>query len=59
VEMLRFEHLKEMYQEDLDFKETYEACENPLLRYINKWMDYLIQDGIFLKVSSCVSRKSQ
>jgi hypothetical protein len=32
VETLGFEHLKDMYQEDLDFKEAYEACENPLLR---------------------------
>ena len=31
VKTLGFEHLKEMYQEDLDFKEVYEACENPLL----------------------------
>jgi hypothetical protein len=31
VETLRFEHLKEMYREDADFKEAYEACKNPLL----------------------------
>jgi hypothetical protein len=32
VETLGFEHLKEMYQGDIDFKEAYEACENDLLR---------------------------
>jgi hypothetical protein len=36
VETLQFEHLKEMYQEDPDFKEAYEACENPFLRDKNQ-----------------------
>jgi hypothetical protein len=31
VETLGFEHLKEMYQEDPNFKEAYEACENRLI----------------------------
>ena len=35
VKTLEFQHLKEMYQEDLDFKEDYEACENPFLRDTN------------------------
>ena len=42
VKTLGFEHLKEMYQEDLDFKEAYEAYENPLLRDNNLWVEYLI-----------------
>jgi hypothetical protein len=28
VNTLGFEHLKEMYSDDPDFKEEYEACEN-------------------------------
>jgi hypothetical protein len=32
VETLLFEHLKEMYREDTNFKEAHEACENPFLR---------------------------
>ena len=32
VKNLGFEHLKEMYHDDLDFKESYEACENVVLR---------------------------
>jgi hypothetical protein len=50
-ETLGFEHLKEMYQEDPNFKEAYEECENPLLRDINQWMEYMIQEGLLLKGS--------
>ena len=32
VKTLRFEHLKEMYCDDPYFKESYEACVNPVLR---------------------------
>jgi hypothetical protein len=59
VETLGFEHLKEMYQEDPYFKEAYEACENPLLRDINQWMEYLIQDGLLFKGVNYVSRNVQ
>jgi hypothetical protein len=51
VETLGFEHLKEMYQEDPDFKEAYEACENPLLRDKSQWMEYIIQEGLLFKGS--------
>jgi hypothetical protein len=32
VKTLGFEHLKEMYNDDPDFKEAYKACANHLLR---------------------------
>jgi hypothetical protein len=59
VETLGFEHLKEMYGEDADFKEAYEACENPLLRDRIPWMEYLIQDGLLFKGSKlCIPKCS-
>ena len=32
VNVLGFEHLKYLYLEDADFREAYEACQNPVLR---------------------------
>jgi hypothetical protein len=40
-----------MYREDTYLKEDYEACENPLLRYMSQWIQYLIQDGPLFKGS--------
>jgi hypothetical protein len=37
VKTLGFEHLKGMYCDDPDFKEAYEACENPVLRDRSQW----------------------
>jgi hypothetical protein len=40
VKTLGFEHLKEMYQKNLDFKEAYGAYGNPLLKDNNSWAKY-------------------
>lgn len=32
IQVLGFEHLKDLYETHADFKEAYEACQNPLLR---------------------------
>jgi len=59
VETLGFEHLKEMYGENEDFKEAYEACVNPLLRDRSPWMEYLFQDGLLFKGSKlCIPKCS-
>jgi hypothetical protein len=59
VETLGFEHLKEMYREDPYFKESYEACKNPLLGDKSLWKKYLIQYGLLFKGSQlCIPRCS-
>jgi hypothetical protein len=46
VKTLGFEHLEEMYSDDLDFKEAYEACTNPMLRDRSQFIEYMIQEGL-------------
>jgi hypothetical protein len=55
VETLGFEHLKEMYREDPNFKESYEACKNPFLGDIIPWEEYFIHDGLLFKgIQLCI-----
>ena len=42
VKTLGFDNLKEMYSDDPNFKEAYEASENPVLRDISQWTEYMI-----------------
>ena len=47
--MLGFEHLKDLYHIDTDFKEAYEACQNPLLRNNSPWLDYNLQEKLLFR----------
>lgn len=49
IQVLGFEHLKDLYQMDTDFKEAYEAYHNPLLRNNSPWLDYNIQEKLLFK----------
>jgi hypothetical protein len=49
VKTLGFEHLKDMYYDDANFKEAYEACANPVLRDRSQWVEYMIQQGLMFK----------
>jgi hypothetical protein len=42
VKTLGFDNLKEMYTDDPDFKEAYEAAENSILRDRSQWTEYMI-----------------
>jgi hypothetical protein len=58
VKILGFDRLKEMYKDDLDFKDAYEACENHVLRDRSQWIEYLIQDGLLFKGNKLCIPKS-
>jgi hypothetical protein len=49
VKTLGFDNLKEMYTDDPDFKEVYEAAKNPILRDRIQWTEYMIQEGLLFK----------
>eukprot|EP00253_Pinus_taeda_P016899 PITA_16899 len=49
IQVLGFEHLKDLYQTDANFKEAYEACQNPLLRNNSLWLDYNLQEELLFK----------
>jgi hypothetical protein len=49
VKTLGFEHLKDMYCDDTDFKEAYKACANPVLRDRSQWTEYMIKEGLLFK----------
>jgi hypothetical protein len=49
VKTLGFDNLRDMYRNDLDFKEVYEASENPILRDRSQWTEYMIQDGLLFR----------
>jgi hypothetical protein len=49
VKTLGFDDLRDMYADDPDFKEAYEAVENLVLRDSSKWAKYMIQEGFLFK----------
>jgi hypothetical protein len=49
VKTLGFDNLKEMYRDEPDFKEAYEAYENPILRDRSQWTEYMIQDVLLFR----------
>jgi hypothetical protein len=49
VRTLGFDDLRNMYVDDPDFQEAYEAAENPVLRDRSLWIEYMIQEGLLFR----------
>jgi hypothetical protein len=59
VKTLGFDNLKDMYRDDSDFKEAYEACENTVLRGRSQWTEYMIHNGLLFKGNKlCIPKSS-
>ena len=52
IQVLGFEHMKDLYQTDIDFKEAYEVCQNPLVRDNSPWLDYNLQEKLLFREDS-------
>ena len=49
VKTLGFDDLRNMYADDQDFKEAYEATKNQILRDRSQWIEYMIQEGLLFR----------
>ena len=49
VSTLGFENLISMYKEDVDFKDIYVACQNPITHSRSQWLHYMLQEGLLFK----------
>ena len=59
MNVLGFEHLKDIYLEYVDFKEAYEACQNLVFRDRSPWIDFMLQEGLLFKSSRlCIPKCS-
>ena len=63
VKTLGFDNLKEMYRDDIDFKEAYEAYENPMDQiYDPRWIVIQGKSAMYSKIlheGEFVERKTQ
>jgi hypothetical protein len=49
VNTLGFDGLKEMYQDDANFKDAYANYENLVASNMSQWLDYMLQEGLLFK----------
>lgn len=46
-----FDYLKDLYKDDVDCQDAFEACRNPVSRDRIPWREFMLQDGLLLKKS--------
>jgi hypothetical protein len=49
IKVIGFGFMKELNEEDVEFKEDFEACKNPVVKDGSPWLEYMLQDGLFFK----------
>ena len=57
MESIGIHVMKDMYEQDEDFKETYHVCKSMGERYHTKFGEYILQEGLLFKGSQlCVPK---
>lgn len=51
VEVLLFDELKNLYEDDPNFAKKMKACREPIVVDQRKWLNYFIQEGILFSGS--------
>ena len=41
--------MKDLYDNDADFKEAFAACKNSVIRDSSPWKEFMLQDGLLFK----------
>jgi len=49
IQVLGFDYIKELFEEDTYFKEAFEACKHPPTQDRIPWLDSMIQYGLLFK----------
>jgi len=49
VQIFGFDYLKDLYEDDVDFREAFEACKNSVSRDSSPWREFMLHDGLLFK----------
>ena len=59
IQVLGFEHLRDLYEVDIDFQEAYRDCKNPVEVDREPWMEYMLQEVLLFRNSRlCIPKCS-
>lgn len=49
VKVLGFDHLKDLYEINVDFQEYFDLCRNRVNKDSSPWKDLMLQDDFFIQ----------
>ena len=63
VHVIMFDSMKDLYEDDADFKDAFKACKNLAERERTPCLEYIMQDGLLFKgsqlfIPKCLMREN-